>query len=139
MLSRTVEYALRAAVHLASNNGVPQRTIEVAEATKVPFAYLSKILQGLRRNDIVHLQRGLHGGVSLARAPELLTILDIVNAVDPIQRIHRCPLAAQFQKPSLCALHRKLDETFQTIEEAFRSTSIADLIQKSDPDGGLCD
>ena len=65
MFSQTVEYALRAVVHLAQHAPAPQKTSDIAEATKVPPAYLSKVLQGLRSQEIVKLQRGIGGGVSL--------------------------------------------------------------------------
>ena len=50
MLSQTIEYALRAVVHLASRNPDPQTSDEIAEATRVPRAYLSKVFQGSRRH-----------------------------------------------------------------------------------------
>jgi Rrf2 family protein len=92
MFSQTVEYALRAVVHLAMKSPQPQKTAEIAEATQVPPAYLSKVLQGLKEKGVVRLQRGIGGGVALAHQPDQLTILDIVNAVDPIKRITTCPL-----------------------------------------------
>lgn len=49
MLSQTVEYALRAVVHLASESPSCQTTEQIAERTLVPKAYLSKVLQGLIR------------------------------------------------------------------------------------------
>ena len=53
MFSQTVEYALRAVVHLASNMKRPQTTEEIAKVTKVPQAYLSKVLQSLVAAGIV--------------------------------------------------------------------------------------
>ena len=95
MFSQTVEYALRAVVHLAMKSPQPQKTAEIAEATQVPPAYLSKVLQGLKEKGVVRLQRGIGGGVALAHQPDQLTILDIVNAVDPIKRITTCPLVSR--------------------------------------------
>src|SRR5690349_2670895 len=87
MFSQKVEYALRAVVHLAAES--PQlRTVEqIAEATKVPQPYLAKLIQELVHKGVLRSQRGVGGGISLARTPEELTILEVVNAVDPIQRL----------------------------------------------------
>src|SRR5918998_6823233 len=92
MFSQTVEYALRAVVHLAGAAPRAQTTEEIARTTRVPQAYLSKVLQGLVQAGIVRSQRGIGGGMTLARPPAELTILEVVNAVDPIQRIRTCPL-----------------------------------------------
>src|SRR5579871_6722562 len=80
MFSQTAEYALRAVVFLASQEGKPRTTQEIALATKVPIGYLSKVMQGLGRKGLVHSQRGLHGGFTLARSAEELTVLDIIQA-----------------------------------------------------------
>ncbi len=92
MLSQSVEYALRAVVHLASRDPDPLTTDAIAQATLVPKAYLAKVLQQLVRGGVVRSQRGLGGGMTLGKSPEVLTILEIVNAVDPLQRIATCPL-----------------------------------------------
>ncbi len=139
MFSQTVEYALRAAVYLASKSPEPQTTAEIAASTKVPIAYLSKVLQGLRAKKIVHLQRGIGGGVSLAREPSELTILDIVNAVDPIQRIKSCPLELKSHGKRLCALHSRMDDSLKSMEAAFASTSLQELLEERNPSQPLCD
>lgn len=139
MFSQTVEYALRAAVHLASKSPDPQTTAEIAEATKVPIAYLSKVLQGLRSKKIVNLQRGMGGGVSLAREPSKLTILDIVNAVEPIQRIKTCPLQLKSHGKRLCALHSRMDESLKGMESAFANTTLEELLQDRNPSVPLCE
>jgi Rrf2 family protein len=58
----------------------------------VPAGYLSKVLQSLGRAQLVNSQRGLHGGFTLARAPSELTVWEVIQAVDPLQRIRSCPL-----------------------------------------------
>ena len=54
MLSQTVEYALRAVVYLADQAPLPRTTDQIAERTRVPKAYLSKVLQNLVRRRIIH-------------------------------------------------------------------------------------
>ena len=133
VFSQTVEYALRAVVHLAQHSPAPQKTADIARATKVPSAYLSKVLQGLRGKQIVTLQRGVGGGVSLARSPDELTILDVVNAVDPIQRITSCPLELKSHGVRLCSLHKRMDNAIESMEAAFRSTTLAELLVDTNP------
>lgn len=139
MFSQTVEYALRAVVHLAMKSPEPLTTAMIAEATKVPIAYLAKVLQGLRRGDIVQLQRGIGGGVSLARDPSQLTILDIVNAVEPMQRIKTCPLELKSHGKRLCALHSRMDNSLAQMEEAFAATTLTELLQEANPSVPLCE
>jgi Rrf2 family nitric oxide-sensitive transcriptional repressor len=139
MFSQTVEYALRAVVHLATRSPHPQTTADIAVATQVPAPYLSKVLQGLREKGIVNLQRGVKGGVSLAQSPEKLTIYDIVHAVDPIRRITHCPLDLKAHGTRLCALHSRMDRALQATEDAFRGTTLAELLRDPNPSIPLCD
>ena len=128
MFSQTAEYALRAAVWLAETDGAPQTNQQIAIATHVPAGYLSKVLQALGRAGLVHGSRGKHGGFELTVPPDRLTILEIVNAVDPICRITACPLHLDSHKDRLCPLHQKMDQALATIEESFRSSTLAQLL-----------
>jgi len=139
MISQTVEYALRAVAHLASESPVSRTTKQIAAATHVPSAYLSKVLQGLVKAKIVRSQRGIGGGVSLIKDPGLLTILDVINAVDPLQRIHKCPLGLKSHGTNLCPLHRRLDDAMAQVETAFASTTLAELLNESGRPKPLCD
>lgn len=139
MLSQTVEYALRAVVHLASEAPDSRTTGQLSEATQVPTAYLSKVLQALVKEGVVRSQRGAGGGVSLAVAPEELTILDVVNAVDPLQRIETCPLKLSSHGVRLCPLHRRLDDALATVEAAFGGTTVAEVLADPNKSRPLCD
>jgi Rrf2 family protein len=128
MLSQTVEYALRTVVHLAANAPESSTTAQLAEATRVPAAYLSKVVQSLARAGIVHSQRGSGGGVSFSADAEKLTVLDIVNVVDPVQRIKTCPLGLVTHGKKLCPLHRRMDAALAQMEQAFGSTTLAEVL-----------
>jgi Rrf2 family protein len=138
MLSQSVEYALRAACFLADRAPAPQTTVQIAQVTKVPAAYLSKILQQLVRAGLVRSQRGLHGGMSLNKSPEELTILEVVNAVDPINRIRQCPLGLAAHGVRLCPLHRRLDDATAMVEQAFRETTLAEVLNEPTESIPLC-
>lgn len=139
MFSQTVEYALRAVVHLASEAPSAQTTHQIAKATKVPRAYLSKVLQSLGRAGVVNSQRGVGGGMTLTKSPERLTILEVVNAVEPIQRIRTCPLGLAAHGVHLCPLHKRLDSALAMVENAFQSTTLAEILAEPTLSIPLCD
>lgn len=139
LFSQTVEYALRAVVHLASESPVGRTTDQIAEATQVPRAYLSKVLQSLGRAGIVHSQRGIGGGFTLSKPCDELTILEVVNAVEPIQRIRTCPLGLASHGMHLCPLHRRLDSALAMVEQAFQSTTLAEVLAEPTSSIPLCE
>ncbi|MEQ8211732.1 MAG: Rrf2 family transcriptional regulator [Lacipirellulaceae bacterium] len=139
MLSQSVEYALRAMVHLAAETPASCTTAELAKVTQVPAAYLAKIIQGLSKAGLVKSQRGAGGGVALIGSPETVTILDVVNAVDPLQRIHTCPLDLKTHGTRLCPLHRRLDNAMAEVERAFANTSLAEVLADPSQSKPLCD
>ncbi|HWG47073.1 MAG TPA: Rrf2 family transcriptional regulator [Gemmataceae bacterium] len=136
MFSQTVEYALRAVVYLAAQQGAPRTTQQIAQATQVPTGYLSKVMQSLGRKRLVQSQRGLHGGFTLAQPPEELTVLDIIQAVDPIKRIEKCPLGLKGHI-NLCPLHRRLDHAIKLVEDALQKSSIAELLAEPERARGI--
>ncbi len=138
MISQTAEYGLRAIVFLADQNGVSQTTSQIAEGTMVPAGYLAKVMQSLSKARVVHAQRGPNGGFVLAKPSDVLTVLDVVNAVDPIRRFPECPLKLPHHGKNLCPLHRKLDETAALAEQAFGRTTIHELLSVPQSRKPLC-
>jgi Rrf2 family protein len=138
MLSQTMEYSLRAAVYLASQAPLSRTTRQIARATNVPSAYLSKLLQALSRAGIVRSSRGAKGGMALARGAGEITILEVVQAVDPIERIESCPLKLAAHGVRLCPLHRRLDSALELVESAFRQTTLAELLAEPTTSIPLC-
>jgi Rrf2 family protein len=78
-----VDYAVRAATELAAHaGGGPVKASSIAAAQDVPVKFLETILQALRHAGLVASTRGQHGGHTLARAPETISVADVIRAVD---------------------------------------------------------
>lgn len=138
MLSQTIEYALRAMIHLASlEKGLALNSETIAQRTGAPKGYLSKILRDLVVAGLVSSQRGPAGGFALAKPAGEISMLDVISAVDPIERIKRCPLGnpAHVQ---LCPLHRRVDDALAMIEHEFGRTSLEEIIETNIKARGQC-
>jgi Rrf2 family nitric oxide-sensitive transcriptional repressor len=133
VFSQTVEYAFRAMVALASGDNSPMTTKRIAEVMQVPPSYLSKVLQALVKGGLVFSTRGLRGGFILARQPEKISLLEIQNCVNPIQRIRSCPLDLTGHNSDLCPLHRRLDQAMGMVENAFADTTLGELLSDENP------
>jgi Rrf2 family nitric oxide-sensitive transcriptional repressor len=138
MLPKTAEYALRAAVWLGRDPDQTESADRLAEQTKVPRRYLHKVLQDLVRANLVRSQSGPGGGYALARSPEKITILDVVNAVAPLERIRRCPLGLPGHT-RLCPLHAELDRVYAATEKALARVTMAQLLRSTSMIVPLCD
>ena len=130
MLPKTAEYALRAVVSLAREAGRAKSADYLADKTEVPRRYLHKVLQDLVRAKIVRSQSGPGGGYALAKDPRKVTILDVVNAASPLERIRQCPLAIATHT-TLCPLHKELDRAYAANEAAFAQVTIAQLLRST--------
>lgn len=139
MLTQTIEYALRAMVCLADRPESPQTRTELVEKTRVPSAYLAKVMRGLHRAGLVRAQRGPRGGFSLARPAHEIPLIHVVNAVEPIPRIRTCPLGIRSHGARLCALHRRLDRALEDFERSFAETTLGDIIAEKSGSVPLCE
>lgn len=126
MFSQTAEYALRATAALAERESAVTAA-ELARLTDVPPPYLFKVMAQLTRAGLVTAQRGKYGGYLLTSPPSAVTLLDVINAVDPIPRIHHCPLGKPEHELALCPLHRQLDAAYAQIEQTLRAQTLADV------------
>lgn len=139
MISQTAEYALRAVVWLAANPERAHGTPQIAAAVKVPAGYLAKVMQRLARAGLVVSSPGRLGGFRIARPATEVSVFDVVNAVDPIRRIHTCPLGLKSHGENLCPLHRRLDDAAEAVEAAFAGSTIAELLSEQTTSPPLCE
>jgi Rrf2 family protein len=142
-LKNQVEWALHCCAILA---GVPAgrylATKALAEFHGVPKEYLSKALQALSQAGVVESTLGPSGGYRLARAPETITFLDVVEAVEgrgpafvctEIRRNNPCrPEGACDERP--CAIARVMWDAEQAWRDRLRAVTFADLASTLEQD-----
>jgi Rrf2 family protein len=138
MFSQTLEYALRVVAFLATCDG-PATIRQIHVATRVPESYLAKVLGGLARGGLITSQRGLGGGSVLARPATAITLYDVAAAIDPLPRITTCPLGLKAHGTRLCSVHARLDRAMAQVEEVFRASTIAELMDEPNPSRPLCE
>jgi Rrf2 family transcriptional regulator, nitric oxide-sensitive transcriptional repressor len=138
MLPKTAEYALRACVWLAQFPDQTKPADAMAKATQVPRRYLHTVLQDLVEAGLVRSQSGPGGGYALAKAADDVTILAVVNAVAPLERIRECPLGLK-SHTALCPLHRELDQVYASAESALGRVTLGQLLASTSPIVPLCE
>lgn len=138
-MSLSAEYALRAVVWLAAHPDPKVGTQEIAKRTQVPPGYMSKVLQVLARAGLVESSPGRTGGFRLRREADEISVLDVVNAIETLERIRRCPLRLKSHRHELCPLHRRLDRVAAIVEQQYAETTIAELVSETLPVRALCE
>lgn len=124
---------------LGQRTGRAYKVREISVGTHAAPGYLVKVLQRLTKAGILSAQRGSQGGFTLERDPAVLTALEVINAVDPIERIQTCPLGFESHGTHLCPLHRRIDEAAALIEDGFGAVTIAALINEPARSRPFCD
>lgn len=83
LFSTKAEYGIHVMAHLGRHGGSsPVSLATIAEAEGLPLAYLEHLVQRLRRAGLVDSTRGAHGGYTLARAAEDITMAEVVQALE---------------------------------------------------------
>jgi len=75
-------YAVVALAELARSGEAPVPIAQIAERRAMPVQFLEQLFSTLRRDGLLHSQRGVKGGYTLARPPEEITVLEVVQALD---------------------------------------------------------
>jgi Rrf2 family protein len=135
MISQTAQYALRAVVCLALHHHASLTTGQLAEMTKVSPEYLSKVMQALVRADVVTSKPGKTGGFSLKVPPETLSVLAIVDAIDPQEGTGPYSLDMQSYGSILRPLHQRLAQINAAARREYGRIMISELLPPQ-PRGG---
>lgn len=128
------EYGILCSLYLAKQHGAaPVGAAEIAEAEKIPVQYTQQILQRLRRGNIIESARGPHGGYSLAREPDKITLKQILDATegDTFQVIchHNPPdTEGRCNPANVCSLRNVWEDLKVSIDAMLSSKTLAHLV-----------
>lgn len=125
---QTVGYAATALGAIAALGGKSAQVKEVADNCEIPPAYLAKIVHALARKGIVKTQRGVGGGVCLARAAREITLCDLCEALEgPILLRRRLLGASSCSDDNDCPAHSFWTGHGGRLFEFLRRMTVADL------------
>ncbi len=130
-ITRQADYALRAMLYLARMEPNKRAsTSEIADFQRIPASFLAKIISQLSIAGLIHTSRGARGGVSLAKAPEDVTILEVVESIDGPIALNECtydPSVCPFGKN--CPIHDVWCQAQIELVDKLRNTTFRDLLK----------
>ncbi len=130
-ITRQADYAVRAVLYLARNGDQRTATSMIAEKQRIPPSFLAKIVSQLSIAGLLHTSRGARGGVSLARAPQEITLLEVIEAIDGPIQLNECvgdEGACSFDDD--CPLRPVWCDAQEQLVNKLKGTNFADMIAK---------
>ena len=134
-LSKKSDYALMAMKHLALRGDQGSSNArEIAGQYDIPIELLAKVLQRLVRHGLLASHQGTRGGYQLARVPALISVADVIQAIDGPVTVTACStdegMCEQYAK---CNVRDPLWRVRQRILAALGECTIAELAADAPP------
>jgi len=139
-ISNAVEYALHCLLYLVDSSGrsVAASTRDLAELQGVSAEYLAKVFTKLHQAGLVVGVEGAGGGFALARAPEKVSVLDVIVAIDGKKPLFDCrnirlgcavfgSSAPRWASKGVCSIHAVMLEAEARMRTVLAGHSLADL------------
>ena len=133
-LTRAGEYAIKSLLYLAAQApDTRAMASEVAEAQGIPVNFVRKILESLAKTGLVKSYRGAGGGFLLGRAPEEITVHQVIEAVEGPLALNQCLMPTACPNVPGCPMGRIWREAQQAVEAVLGHYSLADVIHERVP------
>jgi Rrf2 family iron-sulfur cluster assembly transcriptional regulator len=129
-VTRKMDYGLRILLTLGCRPNDRLTSEELAETIEVPRQFTLKIAQSLTKAGIIKAQRGVGGGIQLARDPETITLHDIFKATDTPRALNDCLIdPADCDRSPFCAPHQALREIQVILDQHLTRITLGELIR----------
>jgi len=124
--TRRTDYAIRALLFLAQNSEGRCKALEIAEAMDIPKGFLHQVLQALQRAHLVVSRRSRQGGYALARSPNQISLLEIVESMEGPLDAGECALkGGPCHWEEVCALHWVWSSAREALAEQLGQATLA--------------
>ncbi len=129
LIKRNTDYALRALVYMVEMGGEkPYPMGDIATATGAPETFLRKVVQKLDAAGVVSTKRGVGGGVSFLKAPDVISVFDVVEAVQGPLAINKCFISdRECADHAACLIRKNLGEIQADVVSLFKTATVAKL------------
>jgi Rrf2 family cysteine metabolism transcriptional repressor len=131
-LSTRTRYGMRALVDLTlRNNNKPVQLKDIAECQQISLAYLEHLVIPLVSAGIIKSTRGVHGGIELAKPPEEIKLLEILEALEgPLAPVHCLKDKKSCARSSACATRDVWDDMKKAMEKVLKASTLQDLAER---------
>ncbi|MBD3274599.1 MAG: Rrf2 family transcriptional regulator [Candidatus Marinimicrobia bacterium] len=132
-ITKAAEYSLRATAALVDfyEKDETATVSEIAVGEAIPESFLRKLLKPLIRANIVKSERGYSGGITLAKMPSEISVLDVVEAVDGKLSLNDCVLdPSECGLISKCTIHGLWVETTDLLKNHLNNYTLEDVKRK---------
>jgi Rrf2 family protein len=142
MITREADYSIRAILYLSqpgrAENVVPVK--ELAESTDIPYRFLRKIMLALVNSGFVISIRGRNGGFRLARKPQNISMLDVLQATDPRGvTLNRCLREGEVcLQAGTCPVHVQLRALQDRVDSCLGSITFDELHRSNGESKSCC-
>ena len=127
-ITRETDYAIRCVLYLSRKGETIIMVDKISRAMCIPKSFLAKIMQKLIKAGVVASFRGVKGGFRLAKKPELISLLDVIEAIEGPPAMNRCALDASVCTFSnTCTVHPVWVNLRKMVEDYLRETDFRTL------------
>lgn len=129
-VTRKMDYGLRILLVLGCRPDERLTSEDLSEAIDVPRQFTLKIAQTLTKAGLIKAQRGVGGGIQLARQPETISLYDIFHSSDTPRTLNECLMDPTLCKRSkYCATHHELRTIQNRLDSDLKNISLATLVK----------
>lgn len=136
MLSNTCKYAIRAVTYIAINDDGRNKIglKQISEDLKIPTPFLGKILQLLAKNKVLLSTKGPHGGFSLGKNANNISLYEIVKIIDGLEFFTECIFGYKVcnNTPTLkndCPVHPKSGPIRDELLQLFKKQTVGEIAE----------
>lgn len=131
LITREIDYAIRALIYLAGRRGKVVPVAELVEALGITRPFLRKIMQELAKTDVVESYKGNKGGFRLKKKPENIYLIDLVEIFQGKFSLNECILNKDIcPNRSNCILKDRVDDIEEKVKKDLGSIDLRSLIKK---------
>jgi len=131
-LTKLTDYGILLMSQMASSKQVRFSAAELADSTHIPTPTVSKILQMLLHEGMLHSMRGAKGGYELTRPAAKINVRDVINVFEGSIALTECNLddGGSCEQHDVCATSKNWKRINQAVRQALEDISLADMIEQ---------
>lgn len=134
MFSNSTKYAIKAIIYIACNSSEEHKLLvrDIAQHTKIPKPYLSKIIQQLSINNYVSATKGRNGGIYISNFQLKTTLLEVITTTEGKDRFLECVLDfEQCHSKNPCSIHHFIANYKDNLRQKLKDITLEDLKVKN--------